>query len=378
MENQDISTGAQQAAPAMQSMDAAFSLHKLQKQERRLIERLHEAQEAEARALERFQRAQAKLERRKARIQRLEHRLTRIKEELTNLAASEHATSPAAQSEQPAELPTNGYQPGEQVPDSLLSGAPAGPAGTPVPPTPESEEGNLEPEHHVTPELVPSPEPLPSNEPALAPEPSFEEKDSQPGAEPSLATPPVIDEDHSEPAAEASLTPELSVEENHREPPAEPSLASSPVIDENHHEPAAEAPQLPSYDEAGPVEEIAPPPPVSKPQEVEASVEHEIQPAQPGQPVQTISLAALEQALIEAREVLQMIEASVDLAQRRRDELAKSISFLAQANLSGALMDELLHKQAEANRAWNDAKEQEHIARNRLAHAEAAYYEAQS
>jgi hypothetical protein len=346
MENQDISTGAQQAVPAMQSMDAAFSLHKLQKQERRLLERLHEAQEAEARALERFQRAQAKLERRKARIQRLEHRLTRIKEELTNLAASEHATSPAEQSEQPAELPTNGYQPGEQVPDSLLSGAPASPAGTPgtpgtsVPLTPESEEETLEPEHHVTPELGLSPEPLPSNEQALAPEPSLEENDSQPGAE--------------------------------------PSLASSPVIDENHHEPAAEAPQLPSYDEAEPVEEIAPPPPVSEPQEVEASVEHEIQPAQPGQPVQTISLAALEQALIEAREVLQMIEASVDLAQRRRDELAKSISFLAQANLSGALMDELLHKQAEANRAWNDAKEQEHIARNRLAHAEAAYYEAQS
>lgn len=399
MENQDTSAGAQPAATGIQSADAGYSLHKLQKRERRLLERLREAQEAEARALERFQRAQAKLERRKTRIQRLEYRLSRIKEELTG----EEVPPPAEQIEQSVELTTNGYQPGEQVPDSLLSTAPI---DTPVPPASESsaiEEDTLKPEQSSAPESAPSlsPEPLPENELSPAPELSTEEDHGEPTEEPSpasqpsaeedhsesvaeatLAPEPSAQEDHSEPNAEPALVPEPSTDEHHSEPNAEPALAVEPSIEENHEEyqsePAAEPSQAPAYDEEEPVEDIAPPPSLSGPQEVESTGERDIQLAQYTQPVQTISLASLEQALIEAREELQMVEASVDLAQRRRDELAKSISFLAQANLSGALMDELLHKQAEANRAWHDAKEQEHIARNRLARAEAAFYEAQS
>ena len=60
---------------------------KLQKRERRVLERLQEAQEAQDKALERFRRAEARLQRRTARVQRVEGRLTLIRQQLEELNA---------------------------------------------------------------------------------------------------------------------------------------------------------------------------------------------------------------------------------------------------------------------------------------------------
>lgn len=326
-----------------QTVQLAQSAHTLQKQERRLLERLREAQEAEARALERFQRAQAKLERRKARILRLEQRLSHLKEEVSTDApasAGERFADYGDYSddgEHHDEHTANGYVVIEtQTQDASISPAPV----TPIPAfEPEAiteiEEDTFEPEVHVTPELMPSSE-----------------------ASPEVEAEPVspVAEDLVEPVEEvsqAAVTDEAEV--------IEAKESASTVSEPEAFVPAVE-PVVEAIEEAQPVQEV-----------------HEIQPAQEVHEVhevQVVSLKMLEQTLAEARETWQLASEHVKLAQERRDELAKSISFLAQANLSGALMDELLHKQAEANRYLVGAKEHERIAYERLARAEAAYQDA--
>jgi hypothetical protein len=342
MDNQDIYVGEEQQAlqHTQHAQHAQYAQHKLQKQERRLLERLREAQEAEARALEQFERAKAKLERRKARIQRLTQRISQLKEASTDSLAStgEHFVEYGDYADYDEygkphdEHTANGYVAVEtQAQDVLILPEPVTPIPTFEPAEPlevEIEEDRFEPEVHVTPELSP------------LSEPSLE-------VETESAAP--VDEDHAEPVEEVSQAPTTAEVESVEAP--EPAQAVS-VPEE-----------LASV--------VKPLDPIDQPLQ-------EAQPAQEAQPVQAASLKALEQSLAEARDVWQMAEAHVKLAQERRDELAKSISFLAQANLSGALMDELLHKQAEANRFLVGAKEHERIANERLARAEAAYREAQA
>jgi hypothetical protein len=58
---------------------------KLLKKEQRFIARLQEEQEAEARALERFQQAQTRLERRRKRVERIQGKLALVREQLAEL-----------------------------------------------------------------------------------------------------------------------------------------------------------------------------------------------------------------------------------------------------------------------------------------------------
>ena len=60
-------------------------LKKLLKKEQRLIARLHQEQEAEARAQERFQRARTRLRRRRKRLERFQGKLVRVREQLAEL-----------------------------------------------------------------------------------------------------------------------------------------------------------------------------------------------------------------------------------------------------------------------------------------------------
>ena len=63
---------------------------KLLKKEHRLIERLHEEQEAEAMAQERFQQAQKRLQRRRKRLERIQGKLVHVRAQLAELQIIEH------------------------------------------------------------------------------------------------------------------------------------------------------------------------------------------------------------------------------------------------------------------------------------------------
>ena len=63
---------------------------KLLKKEQRLIERLHEEQEAEAMAQERFQQAQKRLQRRRKRLERIQGKLVHVRAQLAELQITDH------------------------------------------------------------------------------------------------------------------------------------------------------------------------------------------------------------------------------------------------------------------------------------------------
>jgi len=63
---------------------------KLLKKEHRLIERLHEEQEAEAMAQERFQQAQKRLQRRRKRLERIQGKLVHVRAQLVELQIIDH------------------------------------------------------------------------------------------------------------------------------------------------------------------------------------------------------------------------------------------------------------------------------------------------
>jgi hypothetical protein len=65
-------------------------IKKLLKKEQRLIERLHEEQDAEAMAQERFQQAQKRLQRRRKRLERIQGKLVHVREQLAELQMIGH------------------------------------------------------------------------------------------------------------------------------------------------------------------------------------------------------------------------------------------------------------------------------------------------
>jgi len=81
--------------------------------------------------------------------------------------------------------------------------------------------------------------------------------------------------------------------------------------------------------------------------------------------------------LNEAREAWQEAEAGVQQARNRAHDLAASISILAQTGLSGTLMEELLRKQSEANKALVESQKSARGAYERLVQAEETYQLAQ-
>jgi hypothetical protein len=386
MDNQNIYVGNEQRG--IVDEQPAPTAHQLQKQERRLLERLREAQEAETRAIERFKRAQAKLERRKARIQRLAQRLTQLREGLADLQAGmdEHSSAPGDYSdydtsgEQRDEhtANANGYVViEEQPPEVSFRSEPV----TPIPafePAAAEETGEdaFEPEVYMTPELHPTPEvvvehkPETTSEAEIVTEPAVE---AQAEATPEVeATAEPLVEPEAEATSEAEATEEPLVEQQaEATPEVEAVQEPAPEHDQADVEDVTEAsipsveaqseiimPETPALDAAAP--------------EIQATDD-----SPTAEPSRAINIRSLELAVREATEIWQKAEAGVSLAQNRRQELASSIAVLAQANLSGALMDELLRKQSEANRAWVEAKEQERIAAEKLAQAETAYRYAQ-
>jgi hypothetical protein len=335
MDNQNTYVGEEQQT----SQDA----HNLHKQERRLLARLSEAQAAEARALERFQRAQARLERRRARIERLQHRLAYFREELADL--------PASAGEQPSENAANGYASlHPQAHGSLLAAAPADTPAPALEPSaaPEVEEDEFEPEVSATPELLPTPAPAGAS--------SSDDDSTAPAL---IAVGPA-----KEAVLEAPATDDFSGDEGQQaERPAEAAM-EAPATDASSYDGIQQAD---IYHAAEPVEET---PSVSLAHEQEAP-QIESQLSQP--PDQAPASKSLEQLVIEAREKWQMADAHAQQARNHAQDLAGSISVLAQTDLSGALMEELLRKQSEANKALLEAQRTARVTYDELVQAEEAY-----
>lgn len=74
-----------------------------------------------------------------------------------------------------------------------------------------------------------------------------------------------------------------------------------------------------------------------------------------------------EEEMQTASETLQQAEMQVQQARNRARDLAASITVLAQSDLSADVLDELLRKQSEANKALLEAQKSEFAARERLA-----------
>ena len=390
MENQNIFVEEGQ-----QTIMDAHLAHKLHKQERRLLERLSEAHEAEVRALERFQRAQAKLERRKARIRRLEQRISEIR--------AEQAELPTSVGEPVSDYGANGHTPVDTLKeDTLLSAATV---DTPVPaidPSAEEvEEDIFEPEVHGTPELLTSPAPASAIEgdntgPALT---TAGEAITEVPAEYAISSELIptgatnADEELHQAVLQEGVTtaaPAIddisgkSVEEAEMHQVAEP-VASEMTDGSTEEMPSAAVnneQETPADSEADITTKMEKAEQMEEEQEEQGEQAEQIE--QGGQIAQTEAAQQVplskspDQVLIEAREAWQMADAAVHLASNRAQDLAGSISILVQANLSGTLMEELLHKQSEANKALVEARKVARLAYEELVQAEEVYRAAQS
>lgn len=383
-------------------------VHKLLKQERHLLEDLHDAQAAEARALERFRRVQSKLQRRKARVMRLENRLALARKELAtyqaNLNSQElqngHVSTiieaPASDlmatyNETPSPVSTDepDLESSQERAEEVASPAPIDTTTASLDPavavpTPSAERPDaFEPEPFVTPVFVSASEPTvieasPVPQPADVEETSVEQPIIK---EPGASLLEQLAHEMSIPAAEAQPTVEDRSTINEESKPAsvvEPE--PSPAM-ETETQPATiaqeEAASSPILAEAMGLWKTPQPetqPAQSRPDDSSASItpDESITPPQPEPPA--ISPA---QSLNEAREAWQEAEAGVQQARTKAHDLAASISILAQTGLSGSLMEELLRKQSEANKALINSQKSARGAYERLVEAEEAYQLAQ-
>jgi hypothetical protein len=295
MENQILRADGEQRAE--RAPDLAKKLHK---REQRLLEHLQEVQEAERRALDRFRRIEARLQRKRDRLERIKSRLLLVREQIADL-----------------QMPDPDLRP-EQVEPRLAISEPASIADSrdivPV---------------EAEPELIPSPDYVPGN--STTPElevgsPSDSPMDIVPittSAEPAspsnslqaLST-KLDPEDDATPEVESSSDHEVESPDSHDQSPA----ATNSIVDLE--------PTNDSTVERRPTKPL--------------QLEQETSPARETIPPD-VSLA---------KEAWVAAESAVQKARNTAHGMAASISLLSQTGgLSNELMEELLRKQSEANKA---------------------------
>lgn len=376
--NGNIST-AQRPGQDMDTHEA----HKRLKQERRLLERLKEAREAVARSRDRFQRAQDKLQRREARIDRLERRLDALRAQLAPptssqqsidvVSANGHALSP--DDAQEATLAAVLSEP-SIVPETGTASPEASVQVASVETQEQQEAQEVENVEDVG-DIQEAPEQQDTLE-VLEILEIIETLDT--------STSGTGDSDEIEPY----VTPHLQADSEQSSTEALLLELAAPVDGATETEISGEAPAS--------TESMAETPPAAE--DVQAAVSSEQQVAASEAPVDSQAQAPVEeqssttkpvaavdspesstvtiqkppeQALVEAREEWNRANAAVHLARNRAQDMASSISTLVQTGLSGSLMEELLRKQAEANKALNEAQQNARLAYEQLVQAEANY-----
>ncbi len=276
-----------------QTASRAGHARKLLKREQRLLERLQEAQEAEARALDRFRRTQAGLQRRKARLERIKTHLSLVRKQI-------------------ADLQIAGQQPEPIEPAPVMTSTPE--------PAPMSDSEVIAPDQT-------EPEPVPTSDAATV---------TSSTSEPEVVSTPDSTSDS------AVATPETEPVSLSDVVPAAP-VTIEQEVDATPGAVVAEEQVVVMQDSGGqPSDSI----PESEPATPLVS-EQESQPTTVPPP----------QDVVAAKEAWLAAESAVQDARNTAHGIAASISFLSQTGgLSSELMDELLRKQSEANKALGNAQ----------------------
>ena len=276
-----------------QTASRAGLARRLLKREQRLLERLQEAQEAEARALDRFRRVQTRLQRRRARLERIKNHLSLVRKQIADLQIAGQQPEPI----EPAPVITSTPESAPMTDSEVIVPAQTEPEPVATSDAPAVISSTLEPE-------VVSISDSTSDVAAATPE-----------TEPVSLSDAVL-------AAPETIEQEVDVT-----PGAETLDEQKVVMQDSGGQPsdsAAESePASPLLSEQESVTTIVP-----SPQDVAA-----------------------------AKEAWLAAESAVQDARNTAHGIAASISFLSQTGgLSSNLMDELLHKQSEANKALGKAQ----------------------
>lgn len=366
-------------------------IKKLLKKEQRLTERLHEEQEAVAIAQERFQQAQKRLQRRRKRLERVQGKLVHVREQLAELQITEH--QPMYSENEPVIISTQEPTPsvdieevtlnqseqnnvGTQAPDDLSSAY----AETPAPGTSAADQENtsmhtdasdvsaldgnkelaIEQESSLSEqEATSSPtftyEPIvvivesePENtlevrseEELLAPE--QETFSSVPLSSISFETTAEPDASSSNAGADFSNTSESEYEAVQELEASAPSPIESSILSSQEQEAVATLESTATESEAEAIDNNG----ISSETNTERKPTKPLRLEQPGLPaagLHTSDIQSAKEAWIAAESAMQNIRNAAN-------SLATSIAFLSQTDgLSSEFMEELVRKQADANR----------------------------
>jgi hypothetical protein len=282
---------------------------KLLKREQRLLERLQKAQEAEARALDRFRRTQARVQRRKARLERIKNHLSLVRKQIADLQIAGLQVEPI----EPAPVITSTPEPAAMWDSEVIAPAQTEPEPVPTSDSETAISSTSEPEVVST---------------------------SDSTSDITAATP------ETEPA---SLSDAVTAAPDRIE--QEVDVTRGPVAEDEQEVVMQDSGGQPS--DSTPESEPATPP-VS---------EQESQPTTVPSP----------QDVVAAKEAWLAAEAAVQDARNTAHGIAASISFLSQTGgLSSELMDELLRKQSEANKALGNAQNAARAAYEKFVQAQEA------
>lgn len=367
----DISNGT--ISTAQSSLQGTHETHKHLKQERKLLERLKEAREAVARSRDRFQRAQDKLSRREARVARLERHLDALRAQLAHPTNDKQDVDIAS---------ANGHAPSSDDAHEATFAAIA-PELSIVPEI--STNDMASPEASVQAGYVETQEPQEKQE-AQEIEQAEDVGNVQETQEPQdtlevleileiIETLDVSNADDSD-EIEPYVTPHLQADAEQSSAEALLLELAAPVDAATEPEISDEAPvdsQVETPEQAEQLEQPVLPVQAEAPAEEQSSTPKPVAVVDSPESSPAAVQQAPEQALAEAREEWNRANAAVHLARNRAQDMASSISTLVQTGLSGSLMEELLRKQAEANKALHEAQQHARLTYEQLVQAEANF-----
>jgi hypothetical protein len=276
-----------------QTASRAGLARKLLKREHRLLERLQEAQEAEARALDRFRRVQARLQRRRARLERIKTHLSLVRRQIADLQIADQQPEPV--------------EPALEVPSTP----------EPVPMT----------DSEVIAPVQTEPEPIPTYDAATVISSTTEPEVVSTSDSTSGVAPAAPETEAVSPSDAVLAAPNTIEQEVDATPGAEVAHEQKVAIQDSGGQPS------------------------------DSTAESEPTGALLSEQESVTTTVPSPQDVAAAKEAWGAAESAVRDARNTAHGIAASISFLSQTGgLSSELMEELLRKQSEANKAHTKAQ----------------------
>jgi len=384
---------------------------KLLKKEQRLIERLHEEQEAEAMAQDRFQQAQKRLQRRRKRLERIQGKLVRVREQLAELQITVHqsvygenelvivptpeSTTSVGSEEimlvQPEQNNMVAQEPGDLSPVYIEHPAPDTSASnheftsmhmdvSDVPAVDGNTELAIEHEFSLPEQETTTPttftyepiEPIVESEPGDTSEVRGEESLVSPEQETSYSVPfasisfesaPETEAPSSNAEANLSNTSDSEHESAQKREASSPSPIESTISTTYDQEPIAAFDIIAVEPEAEIKDDVD----LSSEANIERKPTKPLRLEQPGLPITETHSPDVQSS----KEAWIAAESAMQSARNAAHGLAASISFLSQTDgISNEFMEELVRKQADANRELLNAQDAARAAYERFVHAQ--------